>query len=349
MPSLQSWRSQIAERDLHFNSTTVLLRNQHNPPGSLNTSNFANSSEGQFQMTNAIETWLPSPNKSDSVANFSAWCHATQIFQADFYTSQIEFYRRGSGLPNRNLGSLYWQLEDIWVAPTWAGVEYDGRWKVLHYAAKDRYEPVIIAPYFNRTTGNLSAWVTSDLWSPVQGKATFTWYDWEGNQLQMPNATMEKDFTVGALNSTQVLQTFTSSLFPNSNATGRDTNNAILHLSISATGSPPNSASNSTQLFRHENWFTPKPLRDAHLVDPGLELTYSNVTKNFTVTATKGVAAYVWLDYPAGTVAHFDSNGFWLKANASREVGYTVVSDESAGRWVEGVTVGSLWDLTTMD
>jgi hypothetical protein len=28
------------------------------------------------------------------------------------------FYRRGSGLPERQLGSLYWQLEDIWQAPS---------------------------------------------------------------------------------------------------------------------------------------------------------------------------------------------------------------------------------------
>ena len=60
------------------------------------------------------------------MANFSAWCHTTQIFQADFYKAEINFYRRGSGFPNRQLGSLYWQLEDIWQAPSWAGIEYDG-------------------------------------------------------------------------------------------------------------------------------------------------------------------------------------------------------------------------------
>ena len=73
-------------------------------------------------MTEAVQEWYPVPNKMDSVANFSAWCWVTQVFQADLYVSEIEFYRRGSGLPNRQLGSLYWQLEDIWVAPTWAGM-----------------------------------------------------------------------------------------------------------------------------------------------------------------------------------------------------------------------------------
>ena len=74
-----------------------------------------------------LKTNIQVPNKTDSVANFSAWCHTTQIFQADFYKSEIQFYRRGSGFPNRQLGSLYWQLEDIWQAPSWASIEYDGK------------------------------------------------------------------------------------------------------------------------------------------------------------------------------------------------------------------------------
>lgn len=339
MPSIQSWRQQIAEKDLHFNSTTILLRNQHNPPGSLNISNFANSSVGQYQMTEAIMQWLPIPNKTDSVANFSAWCHATQIFQAQFYTSQIEFYRRGAGLPNRNLGSLYWQLEDIWVAQTWAGVEYDGRWKILHYAAKDRYEPIIIAPYFNRTTGNLTAWVSSDLWESAQGTAKFTWMDWSGKELDLGNMNKTVMFEVGGLNSTQVLQTFTTNILQ-----GQDVNNAILRMEVEAQGRLPNS--NTTRTFKHENWFTPAGLNEAKLMDPELELSYSDVSKNFTVTATQGVAAWVWLDYPAGAVLHFDDNGFWLAPNETRQVGYTVKSDTTSGKWLDGVTVSSIWNQT---
>jgi len=341
MPSIQSWRQQIAESDLQFNSSVIMLRNQHNPAGGLNISNFANSAVGQGQMTIAIEEWLPVPNKTDAAANFTAWCHATQIFQAEFYTSQIEFYRRGSGLPNRNLGCLYWQLEDIWVAPTWAGVEYDGRWKVLHYAAKDRYEPIIVAPYFDRTTGNLTVWVTSDLWTPAQGKATFTWYDWSGNEIVVPSnfSAPSVDFEVGALNSTKVLQTFTMNVLQ-----AHDPSNAILRMQVSAQGKLPNS--NQVRTFRHENWFTPTGLRNAALVDPGLELSYSDVSQNFTVKATKGMAAWVWLNYPSGTVAHFDTNGFWLAANESRQVGYTVQSDTSSGKWIEEVTVSSIWNST---
>lgn len=103
MPSIHSWRQQVSEEYLSFNSSVVMLRDHHPPPGGLNTSNYANASIGQAQMTEGVELWYPISNKTDPIANFSAWCHATQIFQADLYVSQIQFYRRGSGLPNRQL------------------------------------------------------------------------------------------------------------------------------------------------------------------------------------------------------------------------------------------------------
>ncbi|KAJ9619292.1 hypothetical protein H2203_008621 [Taxawa tesnikishii (nom. ined.)] len=316
MPSLQTWRQAVPPSDLYFNSSTIMLRNHHYPPGGLNTSNYHNTSLGMGEMTRAAEEWYPVPNKTDSIANFSAWCHTTQIYQADLYSSQIQFYRRGSGFPNRQLGSLYWQLEDIWQAPTWAGIEYDGRWKVLHYIAKDIYQPA------------------------ASGTANFTWYDWSGNQLNI-STPASTELNVGALNTTRVLQTNTFDIL---NSTGFNYANVILHLETEVQGQLPNS--NTTVTLRHENWWHASPLSSAALVDPGLELSYSNTTMNFSVTATSGVAAWVWLDYPEGAVLSFDSNGFWLLPNETRDVGYTVKSDTTGGAWIEGVTVESLWNNT---
>lgn len=152
MPSLQTWQQAVPASELYFNSTTIQLRNRHYPPGGLNITNFSNTTKGMGEMTIAAQRWYPVcqpcspvsfltmrltfqqvPDKTDSVANFSAWCHTTQIFQAEFYKSEIQFYRRGSGFPNRQLGSLYWQLEDIWQGPSWAGIEYDGERQFWEY------------------------------------------------------------------------------------------------------------------------------------------------------------------------------------------------------------------------
>ena len=338
MPSLQTWQQAVSPSDLHFNSSTIVLRNHHYPSSSLNTSNFYNASLGMGEMTWASQLYYPTPDKTDGLANFSAWCHTTQLFHADFYKSQIQFYRAGSGLPNRQLGALYWQLEDIWQAPTWAGIEYDGRWKVLHYTAKDIYSPVILAPLYNISTGLLSIYAVSDLWSPVAGTASFSWLAWDGTPLSSSSVPFAPiDFAVGPINST-LLHTL------NATDLDLDPSAAVLLMNLTATGTLPNNPSSTT--FTHSNLFTPVPLSQAALVDPGLELSHDNASKSFSVTATKGVSLWTWLDYPAGAVVRFDDNAFYLRKGERREVGYEVVSDYTDGRWVEGVSVGSVWDNT---
>ncbi|KAF2869715.1 putative beta-mannosidase A [Massariosphaeria phaeospora] len=335
MPSLQSWEQAVGPDDLRFDSAPVLLRNHHPPPGGLDIANFAAANMGQAQMTEAAQMYYPVPNTTDTRANFSAWCHTTQIFQADFYKSQIQFYRRGSAKPERQLGSLYWQLNDQWQAPTWAGIEYDGRWKVLHYIAKDIYQPVIIAPFFQKITGDLQIWVISDLWEPVSASIDLAWYDWTGTRLDT-DIPASVQIEVGAINGTKVLTTNLNS--------GYALTDAFLVMDVRTQGSLPNSK--ETQTFTHRNWFHKDNLSNAKLVDPGLEIAHSSETSKFTVKATKGVAAWVWLDYPSGALLNFDVNAFWLLPGEQREVVYTVKSDSTDGRWVDGVSVRSLWDNT---
>lgn len=346
MPSLESWQQAIGPADLEFNSTVVLLRNHHNPIGGLSTTDTTNSQVGMGQMTMAIEQYYPIPNKADPVANFSAWCHATQIFQADMYKSEIQFYRRGSGMPERQRGSLYWQLNDIWQAPTWAGIEYDGRWKVLPYFAKDVYQNVIISPFYNYTDKSLEIYVTSDLWESVSGIVNLTWLNLEGKPISR-NAGMQQtfDFTVGAINTTLIHSTNVET-----DLSLPDLEDALLVLSVSATGHLPNSAPHSPPTaFTHRNYFTPIFMNKAKLRKPELELSYNSRINKFTVEAKTGggVAFYTWLTFPAGTAGHFEDNAFLLIPGETKEIGFTLASDSTRGKWVHDVTLESIWDQTT--
>ncbi|KAJ5168626.1 Beta-mannosidase A [Penicillium canariense] len=340
MPSLQTWQQALDPEDLHFNSSTVVLRNHHYPPGTTDTHNFKNSSKGMGEMTVAVERYYPIPHKHDSVEQFSAWCHATQLFQADMYKSQIMFYRRGSGMPERQLGSLYWQLEDIWQAPTWAGIEYDGRWKVLHYVARDIYQPIIVSPFWNYTTGDLSIYVTSDLWETARGWVNLTWVDLSGKPIPGNAGTPpSKQFTVGALNATKIYETNTAKLsIP-------DKTNAVLVLSLTARGHLPNSQTVST--FAHRNKVTTVFPNKLSLLDPKLLLSHDSATGTFTVEAKGGISLYTWLDYPAGVVGYFDDNAFTLVPGEKKTVRFTAQKDETGRTWAQGVTVRSLWDQTT--
>ena len=37
------------------------------------------------------------------------------------------------------MGALYWQVNDNWPAPSWSSIDYFGRWKALHYMAREFY------------------------------------------------------------------------------------------------------------------------------------------------------------------------------------------------------------------
>lgn len=339
MPSIYTWRQAVDETDLQFNNTVILHHNHHYPPGGL-TLNTTNSSKGMAEMTNAVEEYYPVPFKTDPSANFSAWCLATQRFQADLYKTEIQFYRRGSGRPERQLGSLYWQLEDIWQAPTWAGIEYDGRWKVLHYMAKDIYQPVIVAPFWNSSTGELNVTVISDLWESVSGTVNLTWYNYKGELLNK-DATSSVPFHVGPLNTTDILVTNIK------NISIPDTKDAVLILSLEASGHLPNSE--STVQFTHENYFTPVHTNEAKLVDPGLKLSFNKSTQKFVVEATKAISLYTWLDYPAGTVGFFDENSFSLVPGKPKEIGVTLLEGKFNDSWAKEVTVQSIWDQSVSD
>lgn len=342
MPSTQTWQDAVSPEDLHFNSTVIQLRNHHYPAGGPSTDNFANTQRGMAEMTLAVERWYPTPSKSESLANFTAWNHATQIFQADFYKSQIEFYRRGSGMRERQLGCLYWQLEDIWQAPTWAGIEYDGRWKVLHSTARDTYSNVIVAPYYNVSSGALDVYATSDLWSSVSGTAHLAWYDWTGQPLADTKTPSTVDFTIGAINTTRVWGTSNVNITLAGGKYKRE--DAVLRMEVTATGSLPNSDKKTE--FSHVNWYHAAPLSSANLVNPGLKHSWSQDGKSLTVEATKGVSAWTWIDYPRGAVVAFDANGFWLGKGEKKVVSVEKVwNDTTKGAWKKGVTVTSLWDL----
>lgn len=352
MPSVDSWRQVLPEDELYFNSSTVQLRNHHYPAGGLFTDNLANSTKGMGEMTIAAQMYYPVPNKTDPIANFSSWIHTTQIFQADYYKSQIQFYRAGSGRPERQLGSLYWQLEDIWQAPTWAGIEYDGRWKVLHYVAKDIYQEVVLAPVWNVSSGMLQVYAVSDLWTEVRGRASMTWLDWAGEEVGLstgPAGTPGTvDFTIGPLNSTLLATINVAQLFGANGPAANGAADAVFVANLTATGTPVNSL-NVTKTYTHTNYWTPTPLASANLRDPGLRVRYDGSQKEFVVTAETGNSAWTWLaldpaDSP-DTVVAFEANGFFLRKGESKTLGYSIINggNEPLG-WQDRVTVESIWN-----
>ncbi|EJD02700.1 glycoside hydrolase [Fomitiporia mediterranea MF3/22] len=339
MPSFYSWEEVLeSPDDFSFNSTIVFSRDHHPPAGGLTWPN-PNANQGQAQMTEAVELWLPTPGTNDSNQTFAQWCWSTQIFQSLNMISEIAWYRRGAGLGENNLGALVWQLNDIWQGVSWSSIEYSGRWKVLQYALGGAFAPVTIYPFWTPENQTLEVLVTSDRWETVNGTAQLTWFNWAGNVLNSSS----HNFTTPTLNNSVI---FSATGLENILPTGANASDAWMLLNVTAE-------TESGQVT-NEQYFTPTPLANASLIDPQINVTRGpNLT--FTLSAQGGVAPFTWLDHPSGTVGIFvdsttgkPSNGFYLVPGNDRTVqfvlndGLSKVSDPDPADFV----VRSLWNNT---
>ncbi|KAF7315112.1 Glycoside hydrolase family 2 protein [Mycena indigotica] len=311
MPSFYAWETVLeSAADFSFNSTVVASRDHHPPAGGLAFPN-PNANQGQAQMTQGVQLWLPTPSTANSNQTFAQWCWSTQIFQTMAMTSQIAWYRRGSGQGERNLGSLVWQMNDIWVGTSWSAMEYDGRWKVLQYGMTTAYSPLVIYPFWTPQNETLEVIVTSDRLETVKGSAQLTWYDWHGKTLKSST----HKFATPALNNSRIL---TASGLASILPAGQNASNVWMLLNITAQV--------NGKRVTNEQYFTPTSLAHAPLVDPKILVT-SDKSLTFTLSARGGVAPWTWLDHPAGTVGYFQdtktglpANGFYLVPGIPRTV-----------------------------
>ncbi|KAM9579372.1 beta-mannosidase isoform 1-T1 [Guaruba guarouba] len=152
------------------------------------TSNFSlhrqHHENGNDQMLQQIEYHFKLPQSTDPIRKFKDMIYLTQVMQAQCVKTETEFYRfsqseiiKGEG---HTMGALYWQLNDIWQAPSWASLEYGGKWKLLHYFAQNFFAPLLPVAYEDK--GVLYIYGVSDL--HVDHKLTlrvvvYTWSSFE--------------------------------------------------------------------------------------------------------------------------------------------------------------------------
>ncbi len=84
----------------------------------------------------------------------------SQILQGMAIKYAVEHWRRA--MP-RGMGTLYWQINDCWPVASWSSVDSFGRWKALHYMARDFFAPVLVSALEDAGRGTVEAHVTSDL------------------------------------------------------------------------------------------------------------------------------------------------------------------------------------------
>ncbi|HLF87779.1 MAG TPA: glycoside hydrolase family 2 protein, partial [Anaerolineales bacterium] len=126
--------------------------------------------------------------------DFESLVYLSLILQAEGIRYGVEHWRRNR---QRVSGTLIWQLDDCWPVASWASLDYFGRWKALHYAAKRFYAPVLLSVEETGTTMNVH--VTSDLTDPWDGAVRWRLESLTGEVLEAG----EKALRVPALQDTR--------------------------------------------------------------------------------------------------------------------------------------------------
>jgi beta-mannosidase len=129
-----------------------------------------------------------------------ALIYLSQLNQVDCMQTGVDHYRR---LMPRCMGALYWQLNDCWPVASWSSIEFTGRWKALHYAARRFFAPaavsakldgeqaVIIGNYRRPSGRNVELWTVYDAPDAARGRLHWSVHHVGGEKLlenQMPVA-----------------------------------------------------------------------------------------------------------------------------------------------------------------
>jgi beta-mannosidase len=110
--------------------------------------------------------------------DFASLVYLSMALQAEGIRYGVEHWRRH---PDRVAGILYWQLNDCWPVASWSSLDYFGRWKALHYAARRFYAPVLLSIEDNPP--EQSVHVSNDSLKPLEGMLKWSLETLDGNAL----------------------------------------------------------------------------------------------------------------------------------------------------------------------
>jgi beta-mannosidase len=201
------------------------------------------------------------------------------------------------------MGLMYWQINDIWQAPTWATIEYGLKWKMGHYYVLHMYAPVypiaVLKPYLASVTdenAQVSVYMINELSNGTRGILDCSIYTLNAFSSRL---SFGDDVTFTSSGFQHVRTIPYSVLMRRVGCT--DNSQCIIHCSY---GESQNQIGQTLFLNRPKNY---------QLYDPNLKVeSVKQLTPNdisITLTADRP-ALFVWLDVAANVTGYFSRNGF---------------------------------------
>jgi len=271
-------------------------------------------------------------NTTSSETNFENWIYLSQCMQALCIQSESEHYRRSRGLAAMTMGAIYWQLNDIWQAPTWSSLEFGGRWKMLHYFARRFFNDVLVSSY-ELPEDNWMVHVTSDRMQSVGGTVTLDLWNWEGSLVN----TVTVPFNVLPLSSTQVYQASISSFIEQSCDSRSD---CLIRLTCADI--------QNNVLSSNVYYLT--PLSQVSLTPANISVLWVNQTSLSTADiALKSATLSPFVSLSTSLSGRFSDNGLILFPGEVVEVSFLGWEEFDPQQLEETLTIMSITDTLNLD
>jgi beta-mannosidase len=206
--------------------------------------------------------------------DFAGFVYLSQVAQAEGIALAALHHRASRPY---TMGSLYWQLNDVWPGASWASMDWFGRWKALQFHARRFYAPVAVAA-LRDAAGNTSVSLLNDRTRPVRGELRLRLMALDGKILR----DQRKPVELAPLSATKVADYADAELLGNA-----DPASTVAVFELQAEGEP---ASRGVVYF--------KAAKDMPWPDPGLHAAVRRDGDGYALElhAAK-LARAVWVDF----------------------------------------------------
>lgn len=250
-------------------------------------------------------------------ADFADFIYLSQAMQAEGIGLAALHHRASRPY---TMGSLYWQLNDVWPGASWSGIDWFGRWKALQFHARRFFAPVAVAAL--RKDGVTTVSLLSDRTTPRQGRLRTRVFALDGRLLHDADEAVE----LPPLSATVVARHADAELLQ-----GTAPGAALAVFDLDVDGEPPARGVVQFAPAKELSWADPQLEAALHEADDGLRLTL----------AASRPARAVWIDFGA-LDAELEDNALTLLPGES--VSVAVRSDVPAGALRAAMRVRSLAD-----
>lgn len=228
--------------------------------------------------------------------SFEQLLYLSQVQQAQAMKIAIEYWRT---LYGRTMGTLYRQLNDIWPGASWSSIDYYGKWKLLHYAAKRFFNPIHPIVYM-KEDGIVEVYVVNDSAREIadEAKLSVKYSTYEGNKLG------KSEYPV-VIKPRSSIHVTTIDLSRKSRI---DRSNTFIYVKLK-----------SDELYMENTLLLAKP-KASKLRNPEIKTTVANAPGGFSVTVSCRYPAFeVALD--SGSIAGiFSDNLFDIRPTAQKVI-----------------------------